>query len=533
MTKALIKKQLLELFAFLFRDGKTGKRRTKSSLLLFAALYIFVFGYLAVAVFFLAKMIAEPFVLMDLAWLYMSIMSMMALVAGVIGGIFSSYTTLYAAKDNDTLLSYPIPPIRILSTKLFGIYLSILFYLLLVMVPATVVLFLKATVTPLSVIFSITLPFFLALFALVLSAILGFALALISAKIKRFRRPLTILLALGFIALYYYGYSKLSDILNAILLNATAVGDKIKSIFYPFYAYGSAATGDALRFLIFALIALALFGITLWILSHTFLGIATKNSGEIKRKYKAEARKAGSLRKALIKKEFRRFSGSTAYMLNTGLGILFMPAAGIALLFFQDDVASILNALSGGSVGASAVTCAALLCILASMNNMAAPSVSLEGKHLWLLRSYPIPAKEVFLAKLSLQLILTLPVLLIPLTTLLITVKMDLLSLLLVCVTAVLFVFFHAVYCLALSIKFPSFSWINETVPIKQSAPATLSLFGGWAIGGGMIGLYTLVGDVLNGYLYLSLFAGLLLALTALLGLWIFKKGRLLFESYN
>ena len=530
MTKALLKKQLLEIFAFLFTDAKTGKRRTGKSLLLFIALYAFVFGYLAYIVFYLAKTLAVPMIAIDYAWLYMAMVSLVALTAGIVGGIFSCYTTLYAAKDNDLLLSFPIPPIRILIAKLSGIYLNILFYLLLIMIPATVVFLIHAPLTPFAVIFSLCLPFFLAILALVLSALLGFGIALLSAKISRFLRPLTIALVIAFLGAYFYVYTQISDILKAILANADAVGEKVKSIFYPFYVYGTAATGDAIHFLIFALLAIVLFAAALILLSRTFLSFATANRGAPVQKYKEVAVKAVSVRRALFKKELRRFTGSTTYMLNTGLGILFIPVAGIALIFFKDGIT---EARATIGAGATALLATAALIFLAAINNMAAAAISLEGKNLWILRSYPIKTKDIFIAKLSLQLILTLPLLLIPITTFVIFLDLGVVYSLLMILATILFVIFNAIYCLVLNLKWPSFAWINEAVPLKQSAPATLSVFGGWALAVLLIGVYFIPLSFINGYVCLAFFAVLLLALTVWLGTWLFKKGTKLFETYN
>ena len=47
------------------------------------------------------------------------------------------------------------------------------------------------------------------------------------------------------------------------------------------------------------------------------------------------------------------------------------------------------------------------LCGVASMNDMTAPSVSLEGKSLWLMQSLPVTPWQVLKAKLSMQIILT------------------------------------------------------------------------------------------------------------------------------
>lgn len=50
--------------------------------------------------------------------------------------------------------------------------------------------------------------------------------------------------------------------------------------------------------------------------------------------------------------------------------------------------------------------CAAL-CTLVGMNDMAAPSVSLEGKSLWLAQSLPVTSWQVLRAKLRMHLLLT------------------------------------------------------------------------------------------------------------------------------
>ena len=247
-------------------------------------------------------------------------------------------------------------------------------------------------------------------------------------------------------------------------------------------------------------------------------------------KYKEVAVKAVSVRRALFKKELRRFTGSTTYMLNTGLGILFIPVAGIALIFFKDGIT---EARATIGAGATALLATAALIFLAAINNMAAAAISLEGKNLWILRSYPIKTKDIFIAKLSLQLILTLPLLLIPITTFVIFLDLGVVYSLLMILTTILFVVFNALYCLALNLKWPSFAWINEAVPLKQSAPATLSVFGGWALAVLLIGVYFIPLSFINGYVCLAFFAVLLLALTVWLGTWLFKKGTKLFETYN
>ena len=59
----------------------------------------------------------------------------------------------------------------------------------------------------------------------------------------------------------------------------------------------------------------------------------------------------------------------------------------------------ILNQVFGNRPGSVML----ILCALASMNDMSAPSVSLEGKNLWLIQSLPITPWQVLRAKLLLH----------------------------------------------------------------------------------------------------------------------------------
>ena len=81
---------------------------------------------------------------------------------------------------------------------------------------------------------------------------------------------------------------------------------------------------------------------------------------------------------ALLGREFGRFVSSPNYMLNCGLAILLIPAVGLLLLFKGDYVFEVMGVLLQAYPGAVPVLLCTVLCMLASMNYMATPSVSLE-----------------------------------------------------------------------------------------------------------------------------------------------------------
>ena len=158
MTKALLKKQMLEVFSWLYKDRKTGKMRSAQGILMYVILYLFIFVSLGASFFPVAQLLCGPLVGAQMGWVYWCLLGLMGLFLGVVGSVFSTYTTLYQAKDNDFLLSLPIPVSRILLMRLLGVYALALMYELIIMVPAVLVWFLNVPVTPAGVICVLLIP---------------------------------------------------------------------------------------------------------------------------------------------------------------------------------------------------------------------------------------------------------------------------------------------------------------------------------------------------------------------------------------
>ena len=170
--------------------------------------------------------------------------------------------------------------------------------------------------------------------------------------------------------------------------------------------------------------------------------------------------------------------------------------------------------------------------LVSGMVFFTASSVSLEGKQLWLAQSLPVSPWQVLRAKLRLQLLITIPPMLLCLVCLLAVYPGSPLELLFIAVTALSYALLMALLGLFLGLKMPNLSWTNEVVPIKQSACVALSLFGGWAVAMIPGALYLLTGiGSLDPLLYLSVVTALLLILSAVLSLWVKKTGSRIFAS--
>jgi len=480
----------------------------------------------------MAKFLCEALVPMGLTWFYFALMALMALVLGVIGSVFNTYATLYLAKDNDTLLAMPIPPRYILLARLAGVYVSGLFFELMVMLPATVAWFMYGEPTFLGAIFVVLIPFVLSFFVLSLSCLLGLLVAAISTRVRHKSLVITVL-SLGFLGLYFWGYSKLMASLGQIMTVLGDIAKKVKGPLFPFYHMGRAAEGKALSMLIFTGIVLGIFLVIYLALSRSFLTLATTNKGAARRAYVRERAKVRSVPVTLLIKECKRFVSSPVYMLNCGLGALMLPVMGVLLLVFKDEVTAVLLMFAQlfGDADVMPLLFAAIACMMASMIYISAPSVSLEGKHIWIVQSLPVLPRTALYAKILLHLLIVVPVSLLAVICLLIVLAPSWPFLILIPLAMLLFVLLVDLFGLFMNLKFPNLSWTSEAVPVKQSLSVTVTIFGGWVVVLALGALYVAVREFVTPVLYLALACLLLAGLCVWLFSWIRKRGAEIFST--
>ena len=530
MTKALLKKQIMEVFSWVYFDRKSGKSRSKGGIIGFAVLYLLIFVFLGAFFFQIAGTLCKPLSDAGLGWLYFALMGLIAVAMGVFGSVFSTYSSLYTAKDNDFLLSLPIPPGKILMARLLGVFLMGLMYELIIALPTMIVYFISVKQTVLSVVFNLLLPIILSFFVLTLSCILGFCVAAISSKVKS-KNIVVVIFSLVFIAAYYYIYAKSYQIVQSILAAPEKVGNSIKSILYPFYQMGLGAEGNVLPFLFFTLMVAAFFFVTYLVLSKSFLSIATSNKGAARKTYKENSVKAASVERALLLKELRRFLGCAVYMINCGLGIILMPIAAAAVLIKGSDISAVLSLMFGENTGIIALLAAAAVCMLCTMNDITSPSVSLEGKNIWLVQSFPIPAKKVLHAKIKLHILLTVIPAVLLAACVIFVFKISLPYAVMILAFTIIFILLTALIGLVLNLKMPNLTWIDATVPVKQSLCVMVALFGGWAIIFALGGIYLLVMKFITPLVYMIAVSVLAAVISVLLLRWIDTKGAKIFET--
>ncbi len=531
MLKTLLKKQMLELNRGFFYNQKNGAARSKASCIVMIVLFaLLMVGFLGGLFTYLAFSICGPLVEANVGWLYFSIFGLLSLALGVLGSVFNTYSGLYLAKDNELLLSLPIPVRYLLTVRLLGVYLMGLMYSAVAILPAVVVYYIVVPVDIAGIVGPVVLTLLLSLLVLFLSCLLGWVVAKLSTKLKS-KSFISALLALAFIAAYYFVYFKASALLRELVQNAAIYGDRIHAKAYLLYLIGRVGEGDWLSMLLLTLIVAILLGATLYVLAKTFLQIATAQGGVAKAVYKAAPVRRKSVFSALLSKELRCFSSSANYMLNCGLSTLLLFIAAVALLIKGQTVAAVLLDVFDGNLEFITILLVGGVCMLTAMNDMATPSVSLEGKSIWIVQSLPIDTWQALKAKLSVQLLLTgIPVFLCSIAVAL-TLRPDALTVLLVILLPLLYVCFSACLDLFLGLQSPNLNWTSELHPIKSSVSVLLALLAGWIYSIVLIAVYYFVGARLGAAPYLGVCCAITLLVTLPLYGWLKRRGSIVFRT--
>ncbi len=486
MLLTLIKKELLGFGHSVMNSGKLGskKRTVKSTtgtvLIGFAMLY-FV-GIMCFLFYTLASTLCEPFVSIGLDWAYFAIMGILSLTLSIIGGALTSYSTVYRAKDNEFLLSLPIRPSLILSTRIMICYAMDFVINALVVV---ITIFVYASSYPLTagmIIGGIVNIIFFPLIGLVLSLILGWLIAVATAKVPPEKKSyVSLAFVLLFLVVYIVLYSKMMDIMDLILNAGNSVAGFLETWVKPVFWMGKGAMGDAASILLLTLLSLALFAIVYMILSTSFIKVVTTQKGNKRVKYREEQLKTTNQSGALLGRELLRFRRNATIMVNYGVSLLFLVILGIGAVVFKGKINELTSQFTDMNDVLMMVGTAGVLYIIL-MAPITASAISLEADTLWILKSLPITTWNVLSAKLKEHVYLVGAAGIIAMAGLIIVFEPSVLMAIVAIFTVAAFICFLATWGLRLNIRKPSFNWNNEAAAVKRSASVTVAMLGSMGI---------------------------------------------------
>lgn len=410
-----------------------------------------------------------------------SLMYTMTVILILVMGLHNVRGVLFGFKDYQLLMSMPIKNSAIISAKLCFMYIVDLAATMTLLIPSYILYgwFMDAGVVFYLV--NSLLLFVLPLIPLALALVVGTIITFLTARMRG-QNILEIVLSLAFICLLF----AMNTLSNKEIANVGAVAAQ-----NPIAWVYIKASCDLNLYAILGII-----GVSIVVVAILFLVLerfykplnSALMSKHGKSDYVYKEQKSGTVFGALFKREVRRYFSLPIYVLNTlsgGIIGLIMPfmmfSNGIKL---QTDGQTILQALDSmslatGSFKTIAILFVAMPILVASISATmptTTPSISLEGKTFWILKSAPIGTKSVITSKLLLDYMIFLPFVALSEIVLGVAIKLPYYAVISFVLIGLFMVLFSGALGLYINICQPVFDWENQSKPIKQSIAAVYTL---------------------------------------------------------
>lgn len=473
----LLKASLINDYGLNAFSRKLGSSKEKRKALLASGIVLLGISALAYTITLYFQIMADA--LEQIGYLEMIIiMAIMASTAMVFfTSIYKAQGSLFTSRDYDLLLSLPIKDSTILISKIINLLSLNWVFSAFILIPTSIIYFTR--VGDLSWTYFLVLSFgvlLIPLIPVILASILAFFISYFASRFRYKNITIilgSILLTLGFMVSSYYT----QDIIERIVLNSPSIMDMISKI-YPPAAYLTKALVDLslVDLLIFIVLSLLPFMAFILVFSRSFKQIISRLGESYRRAdYEVGTLKAETPISALAKKEIRRYISIPIYILNTFIGMILLMVAAVATLFISGEtLAMYMDIPYVADIFPLAILAMMGFCI--GMSSTTSSSISLEGKSLWIMKSLPLRTQDIFLGKIILSLLVTLPITILANIIFYLGLDFDLSSLIWNLAISSLYCLVAAYTGLLINLYFPKLDWTSPTTVVKQSASVLVSL---------------------------------------------------------
>ena len=510
MLKTLLRVRMAALLAAFTGQSRKRKSQTKGKAAGYAFLMLYCFCAFVFLFYTSFSQFAAAFFPAGLGWLYFAMFAIMAFALMFIGSVFTAKSQLFEAKDNELLLSMPVPPGMILLSRMAAL-LAMNFVLELVVALPVFVSWLQygetcGTGITAFVVIVLALP----LFSLAVSCLFAWLVSLVTSHMRN-TTAVTMVISVVFMLAYFLFCFRMNSYVTQLAANGAAIAGALGSA-APLVWLGRAAADGSLADLGLTLLWTVLpFVLAYVLLNRSFIRIVTTRRGQVKVRYEKKAMRASSQ--------------------NAGLGLVFELVLAVLAVVKRRELLGALTAIP--ELYAAAAPILLLACMMVSgMVFFTASSVSLEGKSYWIVRSMPVETKKVLQAKLSLSNSLAIaPALLMTLAAAL-ALRLPAAETVLLLACQLLFVLLTANVGLMEDLRHCNLDWINETQAAKQGAGVLLSMLLGFGFVVAVGALYFfLLAELMPTTAFLGLILALMAILYALTARWLMTRGVKRFET--
>lgn len=456
------KEQIVGLFSGV---SKRAKNRTIPTIIL-------LFSFLAFAIGYSFYTIAENLNKFGASQNILIIGLFMALFLSLMVNISDTQGSMYKSKDYDLLMSLPLKNITIITAKYLGSYITTAIYFLSIAVPSFVVYFIFNGVNSFAIIFGLLSFIFMPTFSQLISCVIGFIVNAIASRMRNKNVIRTVFTLIFSVSLAVFISVSNSNFMGELFVGGVPLWFKI--VFSNIYFLYVAITTSSFVYYVYAFLVCLLFmvlGISIVTLSYRKINTALMVT-KIKGKPSPITYGEKSVFKNLLKKEFTTFFSSPVYCVNGLIGLIMSAVSvGITLFtFFEVPFDPI-----GQDICASVMLSCIAMCL--GVAPTTSVSISIEGSKLQNLKALPISFKEIAFSKCVMNLIFSVPTIVICVLVYSIITKLSALLILLILIYLFLTTTSQTTLGLLLNLKFPRLNWTSEMQAVKGGASMFITMF--------------------------------------------------------
>ncbi len=471
----LMRTNFLELVGSYNKKGKSSVIVATVTLILVGLFMIALFAIIGGSTAF----ILQEKGLNELAiFISISLGTLIALMFGV-----TNSTRDARGSDTDMLLAMPIPRTHIVISKLLGMYLLDILCTLVLMLPTllivTMVGGLSVMVLVRGVIFACLIPAIPLFISLIVSSIISFL-----KRRTKFGQIFSTIISLAVMLLYMFVVPNLSNYANELNVTPAESLDLMKKLPPIYWLAEAIYSGDILYVLLGLAITVIPLALAIWIHARSLDGIDM----HVDNSKKALTYKTSGVGKAAFKMEFTRYFSSANYVMNTIFGVAFLVVlTGIVTFKGLDGISFLknmtvnfegvdMNILERLTPMAWVIIWGLFINAFGMITCTTPPSVSIEGKRIWISKTLPIATTKLLNAKLLVSVLIYQPFSIICSILLCITSKSGILGAILLILFTSSLQLLTSMVGLIFGLIFAKLDWKNEAQVIKSGWGVTMSM---------------------------------------------------------
>ena len=448
---------------------------------------------------------------------------MYAIIVSALGFILTLFRTngyLFNFREYDMLMALPFKSSAVAACKFLYMYIKCLPWYLSISIAMLAGYGYFAKPSLLTYPIWIALSFVLPIIPMLISAFIGFLIARVSAGFRKTNIVQTVL-TFTFVIFCFSSRFIIEDLFknNKIEETLSTISDATSNAanyYLPAGWFAGAIIGQSITDMLLLLgVSAILFAALFAIVGKSYRNInsALKSHAASKR-YRMSGQKKKSVVNAVAFKEFKRMTGSTAYMVNCAMGEILAFLLGIVTLIIGFD--KIVATVTNNAPFDHAVLQPAIPFIVYFFIGMVATtacSPSLEGKNYWIMQSLPIEKKTVYQGKMLFNMYLTVPFMLFATTCFCISAKVPFVNTVLYLILGIVLCAFSTAWGCVCGIRHMKLDWENEVEVIKQGAAVIIYMLPNMFVVMGLCVLVVFLGTKLNH----ELITGILILITGIL----------------